>query len=98
MKITDIRIRSVESALDNSSKFKAVASITIDECFVIHDIKIIEGDDSAFIAMPSRKPNREITEISFTPSTQKHVITYNRKSFPNTKKPAQCKTNPRPSP
>ncbi len=55
MKITDIRIRSVESALDNSSKFKAVASITIDECFVIHDIKIIEGDDSAFIAMPSRK-------------------------------------------
>lgn len=55
MKITDIRIRSVESASDSSSKFKAVASITIDECFVIHDIKIIEGDDSAFIAMPSRK-------------------------------------------
>lgn len=55
MKITDIRIRSVESASDNSLKFKAVASITIDECFVIHDIKIIEGDDSAFIAMPSRK-------------------------------------------
>lgn len=55
MKITDIRIRSVESASDNSSKFKDVASITIDECFVIHDIKIIEGDDSAFIAMPSRK-------------------------------------------
>ena len=55
MKITDIRIRSVESDSDNSSKFKAVASITIDECFVIHDIKIIEGDDSAFIAMPSRK-------------------------------------------
>ena len=55
MKITAIRIRSVESASDNSSRFKAVASITIDECFVIHDIKIIEGDDSAFIAMPSRK-------------------------------------------
>ncbi len=36
---------------------KAVASITIDDCFVVHDIKVIEGTDGAFIAMPSRKTN-----------------------------------------
>ena len=38
-----------------SMKLKAVASITIDDCFVIHDIKIIEGSEGYFIAMPSRK-------------------------------------------
>ena len=36
-------------------KLKAVASVTFDECFVVHDIKIIEGNDGPFIAMPSRK-------------------------------------------
>lgn len=51
MNITDIRIRNVEKA----GKMKAVASITIDDEFVIHDIKIIEGDKGMFIAMPSRK-------------------------------------------
>ena len=39
------------------NKLKAVASITIDDCFVIHDIKVIEADSGAFIAMPSRKTN-----------------------------------------
>lgn len=51
MNITDIRIRNVEKA----GKMKAVASITIDDAFVVHDIKIIEGDKGLFIAMPSRK-------------------------------------------
>lgn len=51
MNITDIRIRCVEKA----GKMKAVASITIDDAFVVHDIKIIEGDKGLFIAMPSRK-------------------------------------------
>ncbi len=51
MKISDVRIRKVES----DSKLKAIASITIEDYFVIHDIKIIEGKDSLFIAMPSRK-------------------------------------------
>lgn len=54
MKITDVRIRLVNKG-DN--KLKAVASITIDQCFVVHDIKIIESDEGAFIAMPSRKTN-----------------------------------------
>ena len=51
MQITDVRIRKVEK----EGKMKAVVSITIDEEFVIHDIKVIEGDKGLFIAMPSRK-------------------------------------------
>ena len=51
MQITDIRIRSVEK----EGKVKAVVSITIDDEFVVHDIKIIEGEKGMFIAMPSRK-------------------------------------------
>jgi stage V sporulation protein G len=41
--------------MEKEGKLKAVASITIDDCFVIHDIKVIEGDHGLFIAMPSRK-------------------------------------------
>ena len=52
MKITDCRVRIVKK---DDSKLKAVASITIDNCFVVHDIKIIEGSDEYFVAMPSRK-------------------------------------------
>ena len=51
MQITDVRIRKVEK----EGKIKAVVSITIDEEFVVHDIKIIEGEKGLFIAMPSRK-------------------------------------------
>ena len=51
MQITDMRIRKVEK----EGKMKAVVSITIDEEFVVHDIKIIEGEKGLFIAMPSRK-------------------------------------------
>ena len=53
MQITDIRIRSVEK----EGKMKAVVSITIDDEFVVHDIKVIEGEKELFIAMPSRKAN-----------------------------------------
>ncbi|MBR4207813.1 MAG: septation regulator SpoVG [Lachnospiraceae bacterium] len=51
MNVTDVRIRIMEK----EGKLKAVASITIDDCLVIHDIKVIEGDRGLFIAMPSRK-------------------------------------------
>lgn len=51
MQITDVRIRKVEK----EGKMKAVVSITIDEEFVVHDIKINEGEKGLFIAMPSRK-------------------------------------------
>ena len=52
MKISDIRIRIVKK---DDNKLKAVASLTIDDCFAVHDIKIIEGNQGLFIAMPSRK-------------------------------------------
>lgn len=52
MKITDVRVRLVKK---DDSKLKAVASVTFDECFVVHDIKIVEGNEGFFIAMPSRK-------------------------------------------
>ena len=51
MQITDVRIRRVEK----EGKMKAVVSITIDEEFVVHDIKIIEGEKGLFIAIPSPK-------------------------------------------
>ena len=51
MNITDVRVRK----LDAEGKMKAIASITIDDEFVIHDIKVIEGKEGLFIAMPSRK-------------------------------------------
>ena len=52
MKITDVRVRIVKK---DDSKLKGVASVTFDDCFVVHDIKIIEGSEGYFIAMPSRK-------------------------------------------
>ena len=52
MRFTDVRIRKVEK---EDNKLRAIASVTIEECFVIHDIKIIEGTEGLFIAMPSRK-------------------------------------------
>ena len=51
MNITDVRVRKVAK----EGKMKAVVSITLDEEFVVHDIKVIEGEKGLFIAMPSRK-------------------------------------------
>ena len=51
MKVTEVRIRKVE----DEGKLKAYVTITFDECFVVHNIKIIEGKSGPFIAMPSRK-------------------------------------------
>ena len=51
MQITDIRVRKISK----EGKMKAVVFITIDEEFVVHDIKVIDGEKGLFIAMPSRK-------------------------------------------
>ena len=51
MQITDVRVRKVA----REGKMKAIVSITLDNEFVVHDIKIIEGEKGVFIAMPSRK-------------------------------------------
>ena len=54
MRISDVRVRIVKK---DDSKLKGVASVTFDDCFVVHDIKVIEGTEGYFIAMPSRKTN-----------------------------------------
>ena len=52
MQITDVRVRKVVA---KEGKLKAIVSITIDDEFVVHDIKVIDGEKGLFIAMPSRK-------------------------------------------
>ena len=51
MQVTDVRVRKIAK----EGKMKAVVSITLDEEFVVHDIKVVEGDKGLFIAMPSRR-------------------------------------------
>ena len=51
MQITDVRVRKITK----EGKMRAIVSITLDDEFVIHDIKVIEGDKGLFIAMPSKK-------------------------------------------
>ena len=60
MNITDVRIRKV----NDEGKMKAVVSITFDDEFVVHDIKIIEGQNGLFIAMPAEKWVRGTSETS----------------------------------
>ena len=61
MNITDVRVRKVAK----EGKWKAGGSITIDEEFVVHDIKVIEGEKGLFIAMPSKKtPDGEYRDVA----------------------------------
>lgn len=61
MKITDMRVRLV----NQDTKMKAVVSVTFDDAFVVHDIKVIEGEKGLFIAMPSKKtPDGEYRDIA----------------------------------
>ena len=67
MQITDVRLRKVNS----ENRMKAVASVTFDNEFVIHDIKVIESQNGLFIAMPSRKtPNGEFKDIAHPINTE----------------------------
>ncbi|WAM34946.1 septation regulator SpoVG [Caldicellulosiruptor morganii] len=61
MQVTDVRIRKIT----NEGRMKAIVSVTFDNCFVVHDIKVIEGQNGLFIAMPSRKtPEGEFKDIA----------------------------------
>lgn len=61
MEITDIRIRKIGS----EGKMKAIVSITFDDAFAVHDIKVIEGQERLFVAMPSRRtPDGEFKDIA----------------------------------
>jgi len=61
MQITDIKVRKINA----EGRMKAVVSVTFDDAFVVHDIKVIEGQEKLFIAMPSRKtPDGEFKDIA----------------------------------
>ena len=60
MQITDVRIRR----LDNGGKMKAVASVTFDSEFVVHDIKIVEGERGYFVAMPNKKVGDSYKDVA----------------------------------
>ena len=67
MNITDVRIRKISA----EGKMKAIVSVTFENQFVVHDIKVIEGQNGLFIAMPSRKtPDGEFKDIAHPIDTQ----------------------------
>lgn len=67
MQITDVRVRKVTS----QGKMKAKIDITIDDAFVIHDVKVIETDKGTFIAMPSKKlPNGDYKDVAHPINTE----------------------------
>lgn len=67
MKITDVRVRKIAS----QNRMKAIASVTFDDAFVVHDIKVIESDGGLFIAMPSRKiPSGDYKDIAHPINTE----------------------------
>lgn len=74
MRITDVRLRAVKN--ENEAKLKAYADVTFEECFVIHGLKVIDGQKGMFVAMPSRKmPDGEYKDIAhpITPELRKEI-------------------------
>ncbi len=60
MEVTDVRIKRIE----NKNRLKAVATVTFDECFVVHELRLIEGKNGLFVAMPSKKnPRGEFRDV-----------------------------------
>ena len=61
MKVTDVRLRKIET----DGRMKALVSITLDESFVVHDLRVIEGNSGLFVAMPSKRtPDGEFRDIA----------------------------------
>lgn len=60
MNITDVRVRKITK----EGKMRAIVSVTFDDEFVVHDIKVIEGDKGMFIAMPSKKAGDEYRDVA----------------------------------
>jgi len=56
MEITEVRVRKVYGQ-DPNGRMKAVASVTIDQQFVVHEVRVVEGTNGLFVAMPSRRGN-----------------------------------------
>lgn len=72
MEVTDVRLRRVAT----DGKMKAVASVTLDGEFVVHDVKVVEGAKGLFVAMPSRKtPDGEFRDVAhpITPAARERI-------------------------
>ncbi len=68
MKISDVRVRLIQN---EESKLKAVASITIDDCFVVHEIRVLEGQQGYFVRMPHRKtPDGQYKDVAHPINTE----------------------------
>ncbi|MDD2497238.1 MAG: septation regulator SpoVG [Bacillota bacterium] len=71
MNVTDVRVRKILS----EGKMKAIVSVTIDDAFVVHDVKVVDGQNGLFVAMPSRKtPAGEFRDIAHPISQQARDI------------------------
>ncbi|MCF7923925.1 MAG: septation regulator SpoVG [Candidatus Izimaplasma sp.] len=67
MKITEVRAKRIKG----NNRLKGIAAITIDECFVIHELRIIDGKNGLFVAMPSRRmPNGEYKDVAHPINTE----------------------------
>jgi stage V sporulation protein G len=67
VKITEVRAKRIRG----NNRLKGIAAITIDECFVIHELRIIDGKNGLFVAMPSRKmPNGEYKDVAHPINTE----------------------------
>ena len=71
MNITDVRVRRINT----EGKMKAVVSVTFDDAFVVHDVKVVEGMNGIFVAMPSRKtPEGEFRDIAHPISAEAREV------------------------
>lgn len=71
MQVTDVRIRRV----NQDGKMKAVCSVTFDDAFVVHDVKVVEGQNGLFVAMPSRRtPGGEFRDVAHPISSSAREI------------------------
>jgi len=67
LKVTDVRVRKV----DHDNRTKAYVTITLDDCFVVRDIRVVEGQNGLFVAMPSRKrPDGQFKDIAHPINTE----------------------------
>lgn len=75
MEVTDVRIRKMSS----EGRMKAIVSITLDDQFVVHDIRVIEGNNGYFVAMPSKRtPSGEFRDIAHPITSQARQIIQDR--------------------
>lgn len=74
MNVTDVRVRKI----NQDGKMKAIVSVTLDDAFVVHDVKVVEGQNGLFVAMPSRKtPEGEYRDIAHPITTDARELIQN---------------------